>query len=227
MVLYEGNSQQHQPSCKMCQRITVIDTFKGSVAGRTYQVKAMADYKTSNMVDMIEYTKCRMEYFGETEKGPHICMSSHWSGVNINIRKNQQLSFSFSEPLSGGYLCVCNPKNPYGGCWLLQSETKSLNPDSPILPRGTLSRSVDCFITPFVAFPTQITIVNKTVVNIFDSPKTPSDSSGTLLQGYQKARNYTTPSYKRKDNGGTNHIDLLDIASYSLFHRKTLMKVWD
>ena len=68
---------------KGLSHIKVVDTFKSSVTGRTYRMKAMADYRTTNMVYMcvIECAKCKMPYVRETENAVHIQMDGHQSDV--------------------------------------------------------------------------------------------------------------------------------------------------
>ena len=58
-----------------------VNKFKTSVIGKTYQVKATANCKTSNVVYVIECTRCKKQYVGETENVFYIQMNGHWSNI--------------------------------------------------------------------------------------------------------------------------------------------------
>ena len=78
---YKGNSRCRQVRCKTCWHIQPIKTFKSSVTGKTYPIKATANCKTANVVYVIECIKCKKQYVGETENALHIRMNGHRSDI--------------------------------------------------------------------------------------------------------------------------------------------------
>ena len=77
----KGNSPCQQVRCKTCRHIQPIITFNSSVTGKTYPIKAMANCKMSNVVYVIECTKCNKQYVGETKNTLHIWMNEHQSNI--------------------------------------------------------------------------------------------------------------------------------------------------
>ena len=82
LPFYKGNSQCKQPRCKTCRHIKAVETFKSSITGKMYKVKATTNCKTSNVVYVIECNCCRKQYMGETENALHVQMNGHQSDIN-------------------------------------------------------------------------------------------------------------------------------------------------
>ena len=78
---YKENSRCQQVRCKTCRHIQPLKTFKSSVTGNTYPIKATANCKTANVVYVIECRKCKKQYVGETENALHIQMNGHRSDI--------------------------------------------------------------------------------------------------------------------------------------------------
>ena len=96
--LYTGNSQCHQAHSTTCQYIKAINKFKSSVIGKVYCTKASADSKTTNVVYVIKYTKCAMQYVGEMENALHIQMNNHQS--DIKNRRLEKIAAKHLNPLT-------------------------------------------------------------------------------------------------------------------------------
>ena len=73
----------------MCHHMKMVETFKSSIAGKLYKLKATAKCKTSNVVDVIKCNCCRRQYMGETENALDISMKSYRSDINHQHLKNQ------------------------------------------------------------------------------------------------------------------------------------------
>ena len=85
-----------QVRCKTCRHIQLIITFKGSVTGKTYPIKATVNCKTANVVYVIECTKCNEQYVGETENTLHIRMNGHRSGIK-HLRLEKPVASHFNS----------------------------------------------------------------------------------------------------------------------------------
>ena len=78
----KDNSQCKQPCCRTCHHIKMMETFKSSVTGKMYKIKATVNCKTSNVVYVIQCNCCSKQYVGETENALHVRMNGHWSDIN-------------------------------------------------------------------------------------------------------------------------------------------------
>ena len=74
---YKGNSGCQQTHCKTCNHIKQINRFKSSAIRKMYSIKASANCKTTNVISVIECTKCNKQYVRETENALHIRTNGH------------------------------------------------------------------------------------------------------------------------------------------------------
>ena len=90
-LLYKGNSWCWQVHCKPCWLMQSVKTFKSSVTGKTYSIKATANCRTANVVYVIDCIKCKKRYARETENS-YTC---EWTAMDrilsIDVWKSQWL----------------------------------------------------------------------------------------------------------------------------------------
>ena len=63
--------------CLTCQHIRSGTTVKSSSTGRTFNIRATANCKSSNVIYLIQCTLCNMQYIGETPNPLHIRLNGH------------------------------------------------------------------------------------------------------------------------------------------------------
>ena len=76
-----GNIKCQFQGCKTCSIITTSDTFTSNTTKKTYKIKGSYNCKTSNMIYLIQCTKCGMQYVGETGQCLHQRMNNHRADV--------------------------------------------------------------------------------------------------------------------------------------------------
>ena len=82
-----------QAHCRTCRHTGVIDKYKSSVTAKVDCIKASADCKTTNMVYVIECTKCVIQHVGAAKNALDIQMNGHQSNI-----KNQLLEKPVAKP---------------------------------------------------------------------------------------------------------------------------------
>ena len=92
---YKGNSPCKQPRCKACAHIKTGTVFNSTTTGAQFHVKATADCGMRNVVYLIEYKRCTIQYVGETKNALCIRLTSHRSDIkNRRIEKPVAKHFS-------------------------------------------------------------------------------------------------------------------------------------
>ena len=79
---HEGTSRCGQPRCKTCVHIKSGNRFRSATTGEEFRVKATADCRTSNVVYLIECSRCSIQYVGETENALRIRLTGHRSDIH-------------------------------------------------------------------------------------------------------------------------------------------------
>ena len=79
---YRGTRQCKQPRCKTCIHIRTGCRFRSTTTGEEFRVKATADCRTSNVVYLIECTRCSIQYVGETGNALRVRLTGHRSDIN-------------------------------------------------------------------------------------------------------------------------------------------------
>ena len=69
------NSRYQQSHCITCTHIKTGTTICSTTTGKTFRVKATADYCTKNVVYVIECTKCATQFIREIENTRKPCMA--------------------------------------------------------------------------------------------------------------------------------------------------------
>ena len=81
---YRGTSRCGQPRCKTCALINSGTRFHSTTTGEEFQVKATTDCRISNVVYLIQCTRCSTQYVGETENAlrVRVRLTGHRSDIN-------------------------------------------------------------------------------------------------------------------------------------------------
>ena len=96
-IEYSGSSACLKSRCKTCQHIRSDTTFKSTVTGQTFLVRASATCKTENLIYLIECKLCKKQYVGETENRLHIRLNGHRSDIT-NKRLEKPVAHHFNLP---------------------------------------------------------------------------------------------------------------------------------
>ena len=59
-IMYEGSRQCGRPRCKTCAHVKTGTGFTSAVTGINFSARVSANYKTSNIVYLIQCRKCKM-----------------------------------------------------------------------------------------------------------------------------------------------------------------------
>ena len=114
---YRGNSRYGQPRCKVYAHIKTGITFHSFTTNMEFCVKATADCRIKNVVYLIEWAKCSIQYVGKTEKCSPILFNR--APVRYKPLKIGQTTRSTLKPtasLSERLYHYGNRKNVLRGC---------------------------------------------------------------------------------------------------------------
>ena len=76
---HKGSHGCGRPRCKTCAHVKMGTSFKSTITNERFRARVDATCKTSNVVYLIECTKCSKQYVGETENPLHLRMNGHRS----------------------------------------------------------------------------------------------------------------------------------------------------
>ena len=74
---HKGTIRCGRPRCKTCAHIRPGTRFCSTVAKDTFRARVTATCKTSNVIYLIECSKCHKQYVGETENPLHLRINGH------------------------------------------------------------------------------------------------------------------------------------------------------
>ena len=101
--LHEGNSPCGRPHCKRCAHIRAGMTFESAKMGEKFRAHVTANCRTKNIVYLIECSKCKKQYIGETENPLHLHMNGHRSDCYCKLSDKpvsehlNTISYSFED----------------------------------------------------------------------------------------------------------------------------------
>ena len=93
-----GNSKCQSQGCQTCSIITTSDTFTSNTTKKTYKIKGSYNCKTSNVIYLIQCTKCGMQYVGETGQCLHQRMNNHRADVTNKRLEGKPVGRHFNKP---------------------------------------------------------------------------------------------------------------------------------
>ena len=93
-----GNTKCQSQGCKTCSIITTSDTFTSNTTKKTYKINGSYNCKTSNVMYLIQCTKCDMQYVGETGQCLHQRMNNHRADVTNKRLEGKPVGQHFNKP---------------------------------------------------------------------------------------------------------------------------------
>ena len=92
-----GSTPCNSSRCLTCQHIKTGTTVQSTSTGCSFNVRATATCKASNVIYIIECTLCNMQYVGETQNALHIRLNGHRNDMK-HKRVDKPVAAHFNRP---------------------------------------------------------------------------------------------------------------------------------
>ena len=96
--VYEGSCQCGRYCCKICANIRTGTDFTSPATGHKFSARLSANYKTSNIIYLMQCHKCKMQYVGETENPLHSRMNGQRSDYYCRLPDKPVAKHFFNTP---------------------------------------------------------------------------------------------------------------------------------
>jgi len=99
-LLAENDSKVNQcntPNCLCCQALQITSTIQSSITKIQYPITHTMCCDSHNIIYLINCTKCRKQYVGQTSRKLKMRLNEHRSDIKLN--KNTTISIHFNSPL--------------------------------------------------------------------------------------------------------------------------------
>ena len=83
--IYNRSNRCRKPHCKTCVHTKLGNSSASPVTGEKFEARVTVDCKTTNIIYLIECSKCNKQHVGETEDPLHIRMNGHCSDYHCRL----------------------------------------------------------------------------------------------------------------------------------------------
>ena len=74
---FKGSHLCGRHDCKTCAHVAMHTDFMSEATGKIFRTQVFTNFKTCNIIYLIEWHKCKIRYIGETENPLHLKMNRH------------------------------------------------------------------------------------------------------------------------------------------------------
>ena len=111
--------------CKTCPILMVTDEFSSHMSGKVFKVKGRASRKSSNVICLIMFRRCGLQYLGETGQPLRMRVNGHRYDSTHSRTEEYPMMEHYTWRIRNGSHGYCVRSKPW--CICMEDQTKQVD----------------------------------------------------------------------------------------------------